>query len=109
MCHDWNVFFVQRLMHLAVQMTKLLMSLYNQEMPSEMIDFFTASRMKIVTDREIEWTLDGEKGEIGCEFEAVNIPRRIELILPKRALESVPAELPPANEKDEDDEDQLPD
>ena len=92
-----------------VQMTKLLMSLYNQEMPSEMIDFFTASRMKIVTDREIEWTLDGEKGEIGCEFEAVNIPRRIELILPKRALESVPAELPPANEKDEDDEDQLPD
>lgn len=78
----------------AAQLNKIIVALRNQAMPSEMIEFFTAQRMTLTTDREIEWTLDGERGESGTRFNVENLCRRIELVLPRSAVDSVPAESP---------------
>ena len=91
------------------QFTKIAVALQNQDMPSEMIDFFTAKKLTITTDREMEWTLDGERGETGTEFTVENLHKRIELILPERAMGVVPAECPQLaaadTAEDEEDED----
>lgn len=76
----------------AVQLTKIVVALHNQDMPSEMIEFFTAKQMRITTDREMEWTLDGERGEAGTCFNVENLHKRIELVLPRRAVDVVPIE-----------------
>ena len=90
----------------VAQFTQIALALHNQDMPSEMIDFFTAKQMTITTDREMEWTLDGERGETGTQFSVENLHRRIELVLPERAINNVPAESPllPAAEEDEDED-----
>ena len=73
-----------------IQWTRLLMSLRNCDMPSEMIEFFTARHLSIITDEDVEWTLDGERGEDGHAFEVVNLHRRMNLLLPSRAAETAP-------------------
>ena len=90
----------------VAQFTQIAMALHNQDMPSEMIDFFTAKKMIITTDREMEWTLDGERGETGTQFNVENLHRRIELVLPERAMGNVPAECPqlPAVEEAEEED-----
>ncbi len=88
----------------VAQFTQIALALHNQDMPSEMIDFFTAQRLNITTDREMEWTLDGERGETGTEFRVENLHKRIELVLPERAINNVPAECPQLPAADEDGE-----
>lgn len=70
--------------------TKLLMSLRNMDLPSEMIEFFTAKRLNVSTDSDMEWTLDGERGECGRSFEVVNLHQRMDLLLPDHAAQSAP-------------------
>ena len=89
---------------LPIHWTKILMALRNCDLPSEMIEFFMADRLKITTETEVEWTLDGEQGERGCNFEILNLSNRIELMLPAAAAENLPLE-----EEPDDAEDQLPD
>lgn len=74
------------------QLTKIVVALHNQDMPSEMIEFFTAKQVRISTDQEVEWTLDGERGESGTCFNVENLHQRIELVLPERAVDAVPVE-----------------
>lgn len=84
--------------HLA----KIIAALTTRDLPSDEIEFFTAERLHIETEEEIEWTLDGERGESGRNFEIVNLHRRVPLVLPARSMDSVPVEAA-------SDEDQLSD
>lgn len=74
---------------LPTHWTKILMDLRSNNLPSEMIEFFTARRLNISASEDVEWTLDGERGENGREFTVVNLPQRIELILPQEAVDAV--------------------
>lgn len=69
---------------------KILAALRSGNLPCEMIEFFTADRLKITTENATEWTLDGERGEMGCDFEIINLYKKIQLVLPKKAAETVP-------------------
>lgn len=87
-----------------IQWTKLLMSLRSSDMPSEMIEFFTAKRLSIITDSDVEWTTDGERGECGREFEIINLHQRMDLLLPDRAAETAPMEMEENTETTIDDQ-----
>lgn len=73
-----------------IQLTKILMALRSNDLPSEMIEFFTVDKLTIETADDVEWTLDGERGECGRSFEIVNYYKRIRLVLPKDAVQKVP-------------------
>ena len=74
----------------AMQLTKILMALRSSDLPSEMIEFFTADRLQIEVAEDVEWTLDGERGECGRSFDVVNYYKRIQLMLHKDAAQSIP-------------------
>jgi len=73
-----------------MQLTKILMALRSNDLPSEMIEFFTADKLRIETVEDVEWTLDGERGECGRSFDIVNYYKRIRLVLQKNAAQKVP-------------------
>lgn len=75
---------------LPIHWTKILLALRTCDMPSEMIDFFTADRVRVETAEDVEWTLDGERGEAGRAFEILNLKKRIQLVLPAQAAQSAP-------------------
>lgn len=77
---------------LPSQWTKVLMGLRTSDLPNEMIEFFTASNLVIEAADDVEWTLDGERGENGKNFEVNNLHKRIRLVLPEKAKDTVPAE-----------------
>lgn len=82
-----------------MQLTKILMALRTNDLPSEMIEFFMADKLSIEASEDVEWTLDGERGECGRRFDIVNYYKRIQLILRQGAQERVPlvAETLPAS------------
>lgn len=80
------------------QWTKILMGLSSRELPNEMIEFFTTDRILFEMGEDVEWTLDGERGECGRKFDVINLHRRMKLVLPETAGESVPAEEPGEDE-----------
>lgn len=71
-------------------LTKILIALRSNDLPSEMIEFFTADRLSIEVADDVEWTLDGERGECGHSFDIVNYYKRIRLVLQKGAEKMVP-------------------
>ena len=89
---------------LPIHWTKILLALRTCDLPSEMIEFFMEDRLKITTEADVEWTLDGEQGENGRSFEIVNLSKRIQLMLPVGAVENLSLE-----ETQDDAEDQLSD
>ena len=85
-------------------LTKILMALSTSDLPCEEIEFCTAQKVLVETEDDVEWSLDGERGESGRSFEIVNLHNCFPLMLPERSLETVPVEA----ESDEA-EDQLSD
>ena len=77
---------------LSSELTRILMALRSSDLPCDMIHFFTADRLIIETESDVEWTLDGERGECNRRFEVINLHRRVELVLPKDAVKTVPVE-----------------
>ena len=74
---------------------QILAALNSSNLPSERIDFFSTAKLRVTTEEDVEWTLDGERGDCCTEFEIVNLPRRMKLILPETAA-NIPAEAPDA-------------
>lgn len=72
------------------QLLRILAALRSGNLNCDMIDFFTADRVCISTESETEWTLDGERGESGRTFEIINQYKKVQLVLPRRAVERVP-------------------
>ena len=81
-----------RMPTLPNHLTKILNGLRTRDLPNEMIEFFTADRITIQTETDVEWTLDGERGACGRQFDILNLHRRMQLVLPERAKETVPVE-----------------
>ena len=77
---------------LPSELTRILMALSSSDLPCDMIHFFTADRLTIETESDVEWTLDGERGACDRSFEVINLHRRVELVLPAAAVETVPVE-----------------
>lgn len=75
-----------------VQLTRILMALRSSDMNCDLLHFFKAEKLRITTEKEIEWTLDGERGECSCEFEIVNMHNGIHLMLPDANQKALPAE-----------------
>ena len=97
---------------LPTQLTRILMALRSSDLPCEMIHFFTANRLTIETEEDVEWTLDGERGDCGRRFNVLNLHQRVELVLPTKAMETVPvqaADEAAAEARDCDAEGQLSD
>lgn len=89
---------------LPIHWTKILIALRTCDLPSEMIEFFTADRLRVSTTEDVEWTLDGERGENGREFNIENLKTRIQLMLPRLAAQQAPVQ-----EAEDDAEAELPD
>ena len=83
--------------HLA----EILRALSTNDLPSEEIEFFTAEKVRIETEEDVEWTLDGERGDSGRSFEIVNLYNRFPLMLPEQSIETVPVEAVSDDEQDQ--------
>ena len=83
--------------HLA----EILRALSANDLPSEEIEFFTAEKLRIQTEEYVEWTLDGERGERGRDFEIVNLYNRFPMVLPERSMDNVPVETDTDEEQDQ--------
>ena len=77
---------------LPSELTRILMALRSSDLPCDMIHFFTADHLTVETEEDVEWTLDGERGACCRRFEVVNLHQRVELVLPRKAAETVPVE-----------------
>ena len=77
---------------LPSELMRILLALRSSDLPCDMIHFFTADHLTIETESDVEWTLDGERGACDRRFEVLNLHRRVELVLPSRAVETVPVE-----------------
>ena len=77
------------------ELTQILAALKSANLPCDRIEFLSARSLRIIAGEDVEWTLDGERGDCGREFEIINLPRKMRLVLP-RAAANVPAEAPDA-------------
>jgi len=72
-----------------LQLSQILLALRG-DLNCDMIDFFTADKLNVTTANPVEWTLDGERGEEGTQFEIINQYKKIQLVLPEKAVDTVP-------------------
>lgn len=72
--------------HLAV----ILNALRSGDLACDQIEFFTADKLSITSTADVEWTLDGERGEAASQFEIVNQYKKVQLVLPRKAADTVP-------------------
>ncbi len=71
----------------AIQLSSILHGITTMDLPNEMIHFFTARKISVKSNEEIEWTLDGERADGGCEVEMQNLHNAINIILPQTVHE----------------------
>lgn len=91
------------------QLSRILYGLTTQDIPNEMVYFFSAPRIDITCEKPVEWTLDGERAPTVDKVSLANMHNAIKLILPDSPRMPVPV-IPQTVEEEEDtDEDQLPD
>ncbi|MBE5775100.1 MAG: YegS/Rv2252/BmrU family lipid kinase [Clostridiales bacterium] len=94
------------------QLSRILYGLTTQDIPNEMIYFFSTPSITITCDQPVEWTLDGERAPELERVELINLHNAIELILPERPagqLPILPEMEPEEDQEEESDEDQLSD
>lgn len=68
-----------------IELNQLLIELSAKDFNSSMITFFSAKDIKITCNEEMPWTLDGEYQQGREEIHIQNIPKAINLIVPKEA------------------------
>lgn len=78
------------------QFSQILYGLTAQDIPNEMIAFFSADRITVTSDAPIEWTLDGEREPETAAAEIANVHSAVRIMIPSEtaaeALPAVPAE-----------------
>ena len=62
------------------EISECIMALYEQKYDCSMIRFLPASRVKVIADPSMAWTLDGEKEEGHAQVEISNLHHAISLI-----------------------------
>ncbi len=70
----------------ALEFQSLVGSIISQNFNDPMIDFFHTSKLKITSEVDIDWTLDGEKASGGKYTEIKNLHRVIDFYVPNEQL-----------------------
>lgn len=65
------------------ELMQILMDINNKHFQSSMFEFFSATELKIETDDEIDWTIDGEFQKGTDKISIKNIKSAINLIVPE--------------------------
>lgn len=93
------------------QLSRIVYGLTTLEIPNEMIYFFSANKISISCENDLDWTLDGEREASDGNVELENLQGAIQLILPVRKNASLPVipEDEEAEIEEDIDEDQLSD
>jgi len=91
------------------QLSRILYGLATQDIPNEMIYFFSTPWIEITCEKPVEWTLDGERAPIVEKVRLTNLHNVIELILPDKPATQVPVIEDDEVQEEESDEDQLSD
>ena len=71
----------------AIQLTSIIHGITAMDLPNEMVHFFEAGQIRVTSDEDIEWTLDGERAEGGSVAEMRNLHSAIQIVLPEHASE----------------------
>ena len=80
------------------QLSRILYGLGTQDIPNEMIYFFSADRISIHSAQAIEWTLDGERAPATDQVELENLCGAIQMIIPKSKSQPSDAQSEEFNE-----------
>ena len=80
------------------QFSRILYGLTTQDVPNEMIEFFSAQRIHVTCDAPIEWTLDGEREPETLSAELENLHSAVRIMIPESG-----SEAPFAPEPEEED------
>ena len=70
-----------------IQLTSIIHGITTMDLPNEMVHFFEAGQIRVTSDEDIEWTLDGERAEGGSVAEMRNLHSAIQIVLPEHAPE----------------------
>lgn len=79
---------------LPMQLSSILHGITTNDLPNEMVYFFSARSIRVISQEGIEWTLDGERAEGGTVAEVQNLHSAIRIA------------IPPVREEDDEQEDE---
>ena len=70
------------------QMGSILVGLTTQNVPNEMIHFFSAQKVRVESDAAVEWTLDGEREPETDVVDMENLHSAMRIIIPEKSQEN---------------------
>ncbi|MDO4865085.1 MAG: diacylglycerol kinase family lipid kinase [Clostridia bacterium] len=70
------------------QLSSILVGLTTQDVPNDMIHFFSASSIRVECDRAVEWTLDGEREPETNVVELNNLHSAVRIMVPEGSLQT---------------------
>ena len=65
-----------------MQLSSILHGITTMEVPNEMVHFFTAQSIRVISETPMEWTLDGERADSGTKTELENLHAAVQIVLP---------------------------
>lgn len=71
----------------AVQLSTILHALTTLDIPNEMVHFFSAQDIRVISEQPLDWTLDGERADGCIEAEMHNLHSAMQIVVPKEAHE----------------------
>lgn len=81
------------------QLSRILQGITMQDMPNDMIYFFSTDKLSVTSKNFIEWTLDGERAPETDDVSLVNLHSAVQIVLSKS---KAPLEIPETPEEDAD-------
>lgn len=67
----------------AMQLSAILHALTTLDIPNEMVHFFSAKNIRVLSEQPLEWTLDGERADGGNEVKMQNLHEAVRIVIPK--------------------------
>lgn len=65
-----------------MQLSSILHGITTLELPNEMVHFFSAKDIHVVSSNPLEWTLDGERADGGTEVAMHNLHSAVRIVVP---------------------------
>ena len=76
----------------AIQLSAILHAITTLDLPNEMVHFFSAKDIRVISEQPLEWTLDGERADGGTEVEMHNLHSAMQMVVPPQAHEPLEQE-----------------
>ncbi len=70
------------------QLSSILVGLTTQDVPNDMIHFFSASSIRVECDRPVEWTLDGEREPETNVVQLDNLHSVVRIMIPSGGMQA---------------------